>query len=446
VQSLRAILGRVAGADDLGTLLRGAGLILAIRVTASLLAYLLIVALARTMGTEEYGAYAYAISWLFMLALPLSLGLNVGGVRFLAEYAAAGAWAHVRGYLRIATAVTLAAGGMVALLGLLVLHSVRADITAAFVAPLTIALIGLPVFGLVSLGAQVGRAFGWVGIGYAPSQILHPTLMLAVVLVCAGLGSTLPASSAVALSLASFAVGLVVQALVFGRRLRPSLRGVSARYDPRTWFRTAAPLLLTDACFAFMTYTDIVMVGAYLTPADAAHYHAAVRTGILVTFFHAAVAGLIAPMLAELNAGGRMQEIQELLTGVMPWMLGPSVATLAVLAVAGSELLGLFGRGFGVAQATMLVLAVGGVLTTASGPAATVLNMTGNENHAARVLVVAASLNVVLNALLIPRLGIVGAALATTTASATQGLVMAWMVSRRLGLQSSVLSLLRSGG
>jgi O-antigen/teichoic acid export membrane protein len=396
------------------------------------------------MGADAYGAYAYAVSWLFLLTLPVGIGLNIGGVRFLAEYASADAWRYVRGYLVLSLWVTLASAGVITIVGLAVVFVARNDVEPAYFLPLVVALLGLPIMGFVSLAAQVGRAFGWVAVAYAPSQVLHPLLMLAGVLVYGTLGLELSARDAVALSMTAFGTGLLVQAVILGRRLLPKIRGLAASYDPRNWLRTAGPLLLVDACWALMMYTDIVMIGAYLTPADTAHYHAAVRTGILVTFFYAAVLGLVGPTFAELHGRGRLREIQEVLTGVMPWMLGPSLATLAVLAVAGPLLLGLFGEGFAVAYPAMIVLAIGGVLNTAMGPASTVLNMTGHQDATARVLAVSAILNVLLNAVMIPLMGIVGAAVATSTTMVGQALVTTWLVRRQLGLQSSVLAMLPS--
>jgi O-antigen/teichoic acid export membrane protein len=105
----------------------------------------------------------------------------------------------------------------------------------------------------------------------------------------------------------------------------------------------------------------------------------------------------------------------------------------AVLIVAGPWLLGLFGPEFVAGYPALVVLVVGQVVNAATGSVGVVLGMTG---HAGRLFVNAgltAVLTVVLNILLIPQLGIVGSALATSISLATVNVVRTIQVRQVLG-------------
>jgi O-antigen/teichoic acid export membrane protein len=78
----------------------------------------------------------------------------------------------------------------------------------------------------------------------------------------------------------------------------------------------------------------------------------------------------------------------------------------------------------------MVVLALGFLGSSIAGPAAIVLNMTGHQDASARTYAVVALANVALNAVLIPRLGIVGAALATALTT-TAGSAWLYRLVRR---------------
>jgi O-antigen/teichoic acid export membrane protein len=86
-------------------------------------------------------------------------------------------------------------------------------------------------------------------------------------------------------------------------------------------------------------------------------------------------------------------------------------AFIALIAFPG-QLLGYFGNGYTTAAAVTVVLAVGQLVSAAAGPCGTVLNMSGRVglNMVDNVAVLA--LNLVLNLVLIPRNGVLGAAVA----------------------------------
>ena len=69
-----------------------------------------------------------------------------------------------------------------------------------------------------------------------------------------------------------------------------------------------------------------------------------------------------------------------------------------------------------------------------------VLSMTGHQNLTARILALGAVLNVLLNLVLVPRLGLEGGAVATTVALAAWNAMAVWAVWSRLGLGATAFS------
>ena len=97
---LRTLLGEEG---DFATVLRGAGLVVIIRVLASAVGFASVILLARWMGSSEYGLYSFAIAWMTLLAYPTTLGLPGAAVRFVAHYAAANDWQHVAGFMKVSS-------------------------------------------------------------------------------------------------------------------------------------------------------------------------------------------------------------------------------------------------------------------------------------------------------------------------------------------------------
>src|SRR5688500_14031085 len=275
---MRAFLARFTPSNQIvAKVLGGARIVFGIRVAAAAISYVLIVALARWMGASEYGIFAYAHSWIYLLALPAGLGLSAVCVRFLAEYSALNQWPKVRGLIGRSAAITLGTGVAIALIAAVVILVAPNLVKAPYRIPLLFAMFGVPLLALGALGSQVGRAFGWVAYAYGPSQIWQPVMLLLVAGLMASAGSSMSARVLIPVSLGLYGVVTIVQAIIYARRLSPRVRHLPADYRQREWLRVAVPLLVIDSFGALILYADIVMVGFYLAPSDVAHYFAATR-------------------------------------------------------------------------------------------------------------------------------------------------------------------------
>jgi len=84
-------------------------------------------------------------------------------------------------------------------------------------------------------------------------------------------------------------------------------------------------------------------------------------------------------------------------------------------------------------------LSVGQLINAATGSVGLLLIMTGYERDAAICVGISAVLNVVLNATLIPKWGLTGAAIATTSSMMVWNILLAIWVYRRLRIHSTAL-------
>jgi O-antigen/teichoic acid export membrane protein len=81
----------------------------------------------------------------------------------------------------------------------------------------------------------------------------------------------------------------------------------------------------------------------------------------------------------------------------------------------------------------MLIMTVGLLARASLGPVERLLNMLGEQRACAAVYAMAFVLNVVVGLVLIPRLGIYGAAIATSTALVIESVALFFVTKRRLG-------------
>lgn len=110
-----------------------------------------------------------------------------------------------------------------------------------------------------------------------------------------------------------------------------------------------------------------------------------------------------------------------------------------VILTFGRPLLSLFGDGFEAGYGIMFILAIGLLARAAVGPAERLLNMLGERKQCAFVYASAFAINLILCVLLIPRLGIEGAAVATSTALVAESIMFYCVARRRLGLHMFIV-------
>ncbi len=87
----------------------------------------------------------------------------------------------------------------------------------------------------------------------------------------------------------------------------------------------------------------------------------------------------------------------------------------------------------------MFILAVGMLARAAVGPAERLLNMLGERKPCAMIYAAAFAINLGLCVLLIPRLGIEGAGVATSTALVAESILLYLVAKRRLGFHVFIM-------
>jgi O-antigen/teichoic acid export membrane protein len=213
------------------------------------------------------------------------------------------------------------------------------------------------------------------------------------------------------------------------RRVPPGPR----RYELRRWLGTALPVALVDGTEILLLNMDVLLVGLFLPPPSVAAYYAATRLTQMLDLVRYAASAATAQRFAALFALGRAEDVVRLArraTLATAALCGAGAITLSLLA---GPLLGLFGSGFAAAAPVVPIAAAGLVLAALCGPGEDLLTMTGGERVCAAVHAVALPLTLLLALVLIPTLGIVGAALATATALVGRSAALAWLAWRRLG-------------
>lgn len=397
----------------------------AIRVAAALVAFVAQIAIARIVGEGEYGRIAAAVTVLGVAAALAVFGLDVAAQRFVARYRQENDPPALAGFLLFSRALALAVGGAVGIVGAFAL--------APHDPVLALAFAMLPAMALMMVQEGIAKSFDWPILALAPSYLLRPLLMLA--LVGAGLALGIGRGATEVMLAMLVATGLVcgVQALMLRPRIAPMLPPDGARrIEGRHWLGVSVPLLVGDVGALVAVSADVIALAWFRSAEEAGIYFAAVKSLALVPFVAYAISNAIAHRVSALHVRGDREALRAMVRRATLATLVPSVVFAAALVALGPFVLGLFGPGFVEAWPAMAIVAAGTVALAAVGPAERVLAMVGAERIYARIYVGAGVLACVLALALVPAYGVIGAASALALTMLAEAIALGLAVRRVL--------------
>jgi O-antigen/teichoic acid export membrane protein len=412
-----------------GKLVHSAGIMATQKICATLLVFAASLVYARALGPHGYGLYAYVIAWCTILAIPVALGLPQYLVREGAK--APGSLPVLR---RWADARILASGSIA-----MVLLASAAFIPHAAGAR-WLFVIGAPLPLLMGIGSVRGallQARGHVARGQWPRLLLAPTLTLATFV---GLwlwrGELYPIDLMVA-TIAATLLSLLINSLQLHRIAAESSR----EHLIKIRLRDALPFIWVAGLFLLNSRIDLIMLGSLKGAYDAGVYAVASRAAELASFLMVAANMVLAPKISRLYHSGEQALLRRMVRGATRRILIASIPLALILVIAAQPLLThLYGQQYAEGASVLQILAVAQILTVASGPLGTLLNMTGHERANTKNMIVAVALNIALNALLIPAYGTSGAAGATAISLVFSRILLWNSVRRHLRPRSAGLT------
>ncbi len=424
-----------------GVFFRGATGSLVVKVGAAVVGLGSQVALAKLLGAEVFGQYVFVVSWVMLLLTFAIVGFDVASVRFVASYHGQSEFGKLRGFLRRSNQFVLLASLLTAASMALVSWLFSSLMSTSLFHTFLIGAILLPLVALLHLCAFQLRGLKKIVQGEGPLNVLRPLLIAVavVMLVFVVRAERLYASNVMLINVAVTLPLLLLTVFLLGRAVPNASQHTGVEYNTRQWLGTAGSMFLLSSLAHMHARIDVMMVGILVNTTDAGVYKVAVDLAALVTFGLMSVNIIAGPMISELHTQARSAELQRVVRFAAFGGCAVAVVAVPMLLFGGKWILGFFGAEFTRAYPALAIICVGQIASVISGPVGWILNMTGHHRQAVAITTVSLVTNVLLNVMLIPRFGIVGAAMATAVTATFQNLMMFLCVKKRLKIDPSLL-------
>jgi O-antigen/teichoic acid export membrane protein len=416
---------------------------LGIKIVTAGLTYLTYVVLSRTMTPDEYGHFAFGLALATVLAIAAGMGQPLAIMRLWPQETVAGRRDAAVRALQAGAALVIGASLLIAL-ALCLITAIAFGLFTFSDTPnhfYAAAFLVLPM-ALAEYNSSALRAQGSLWNALVPRDILWRLALPASVLALFAVGIVLSGPDALVLSAALLAGMLALQwwqSLRRGFTLTP-VPGMVAAYW-RDWGGISRWLMLGALIETAALNADVILVGLMLDLGSSGVYFNAFRTAGLMTLFTFAIELVIAPMVAQHFHAGQMRQAQAIIALASGAGFVFSLAVFAIFALEGEWILSFFGPAYAEGTLVLVLLSLGLLFDAATGPSKIVMMMTGHERAYVAIFGIIMGLGFVVQILVIPRFGIVGAAAANMGARMLAQIAIALWCRRRIGLDTSLLGL-----
>ncbi len=207
-------------------------------------------------------------------------------------------------------------------------------------------------------------------------------------------------------------------------------------------------LFLTSSGVLLYSYSDKVIIGYYLTNADVGVYQIAWQFIMLAAFITFALNSTLWPKVSRWGKSGEVGLIEESLSRAFSYSLLLAVPVLAGGFLLGDKLLYFFyGAEFERGYATLVILAIVQIVNIFQLFFTSYLGALDRQKESFKVTAVGGVANIVLNIILIPVIGIAGAAIATLVTMTLNAVLARRVLSRMITIRverNSVWNILKA--
>lgn len=403
---------------------RGSGLNLMGAAVSAVANFMLTVAVTRG-APKDIAGILFAITSVFLMASSIGrLGTDTGLVYFIAKSRADQQAGRIRDYVTVALRPVLIAAavmvGLMALSGPVFSGFIGNDHRGLVVQYLIALAVFIPFAGVENVALSATRGLGTMRPNALIEQVGRPLVQYAMVLLALKLDNTALLAAAWGFCYAPAAVFAWVALRRRLARINDDRAGRST--SGREFWSFTAPRSAASIMQLALQRLDIVLVAVMVGPAQAAVYTAATRFVVLGQMGRNAVSLAVQPDLAQSLHRGDRHGTNALYQATTAWLMLVTWPVYLTLCLQGDLVLRLFGSGYVEGADVLVLVSAGMLIATLCGDVDVVLIMAGRTSWSLVNVTGALVVNVVLDLVLIPHFGILGAAIGWSVAIVTKNL------------------------
>lgn len=387
-------------------------------IVSLLLGFLARIIMVRFSTQSEYGVYSLALTIVSICTTVSALGLEEGATRYIAylrgKNEKKGIQDTIFSSIILGLIVSTSVAGLIFLASDYLATKIFDEPDISFI--LQIMAISIPFTVLINIIVSIFRGFDKASIRVYLNNILRPSLYLFL------LGAMVLFNRSFVEMVSVYVISLLIAFLVlivyFIRNAPIELiwKQVHINHNTEKLFRFSIPLLTISLLFTVMSWTDTLMLGYFKTAETVAAYNAAYPLANLLSTGISSIGFIYMPVISHLYSNNQITDLGIINESSTKWCFIFTLPIFFILFVFPEFILNIFyGSQYVRASSVLQILALGFIVNSLFGLNYYTLMATGKSRLLMNCSLISAVANIVLNLILIPPLGMFGAAIASAT-------------------------------
>ncbi|AAM04479.1 flippase [Methanosarcina acetivorans] len=378
--------------------------------------------LIRFTTQNEYGLYSMAFTLMSVLITISTLGLYDGTTRYIAKFRAENKSDNIQDTVLSSMLIALISSVLITILAYTASGYIAINIyDLPELSPVfNILLIAIPLSVLSNIFISIFRGFGESKIKVFLNEILRPVTYLLFLIPAVFLQFSF--HTMVYVYVISILITFLAFLFYFIRKppLKLNWNRVRINHITKELLVYSLPLLAVNILLTVMSWTDTLMLGYFRTPEVVGMYNAAYTIANLLSVFINSVGYLYVPIISQLYSKNQIEELGVVNATSTKWAFMFTFPMFALFFLYPDFILTFFYDSRYVASSTVFQILVLGFITNAYfGLNYHTLMSAGKSYFLMNCSLISSVLNIILNLILIPPFGMVGAAIASALSFAS---------------------------
>lgn len=397
--------------------IKGTVVVFVISLLAAILGYVVRVVLARNLSLEDFGLFYAVFAFLALLGIFKSLGFDKALIKFIPEFYHQKNNNLIKSSIIYVTAIQFITNSIIIIavyllssyLSINFFHTNKADIVLKLMA------IAFFIDSFVNTLKFSFQGFQKMTL-FAGIDVVR--MLLIIIIIFIGLKLNYGLLSPVVAYVFTPAILLLVFGWLLLYKIFPDFNQAKFIINKNLMKKISKYsifVMVSGTAAIILGYTDTIVLTYFAGVHQVGLYNAALPTAKILIYLPTAIGSILLPLASELWIKRKYEILKAGMQSLYKYAFIVTIPlAFAILSFANLILLVLFGKNYVLAAFSMQILSIGMVFMTMH-----IINVNfflgiGKPEIQSKILYTAAIFNLIIDLILIPKLGIIGAALTTT--------------------------------
>lgn len=193
------------------------------------------------------------------------------------------------------------------------------------------------------------------------------------------------------------------------------------------------PMLITYSSFALNNFADTFILKMHEPSNVVGVYNTCFNLAQLAAMVMVAINTSVQPKLSQLYHKGDLTAFKKLAQQSSKLIVLTSIPAYLLLTLGAKYILAIYGQEFVIGWKVLAVISLGQIVNSFCGPVAQILNVTGHQKKLTVIVFFASIINLALNLILIPKMGMMGSAIASLVSVSLWNIWASFIIKSKLG-------------